>query len=100
VSQKLSKCFWFAVEKRISEVNSPASAATAADQAPSRIRRRALDPILRPQSIARITSCFIDGEAIVVDGNGFSVFELYAPFIWARLRQFAQNFSGKFPFRI
>ena len=47
-----------------------------------------------------VRSCFIDGEAIVVDANGLSAFELYAPLIWARLRQFAQNFSGKFPFHI
>ena len=43
-------------------------------------------------------SCFIDGEAIVVDGNGLSVFELHAAWIWAGCGNLPKTSQANFRF--
>jgi hypothetical protein len=45
-----------------------------------------------------VQSCFIDGEAIVIDGNGLSVFELYAPLIWAGCGNLPKTSQANFRF--
>jgi hypothetical protein len=45
-----------------------------------------------------VQSCFIDGEAIVVDCNGLALFELCAPLIWAGCGNLPKTSQANFRF--